>query len=1282
MLLCTIVKAQTWTDVTNYFFENPNFKDGKTNGWSVYGRPTESTDGAVYFNGGSISYLYSSANGLAAGRYKLTIYGYYRDGSATADWNRYSSGSYTGNSNAFYYLYYSNKESRASIPCASSNAQLEPLDDTDTKVGNSKYIPSNVNSAAKWFKAGFYRKTIEFVASKGDGCSVEPVCFTNDGNGQLMFGGVKLELQGEVVKHEKIEFKDEIVYLCPGLSGYNYLFTYPENVTVSRYTYSTSNKNVVTVDNYGNLRGVSVGTATITVVSNDGSGVKGSYKVVVKNPQLANKDNISLSEVLVANNGWSIDASGNYGSYVELYNSSDDFVSLDGMYVTDDKDNLKKGAINLFNNVNNTTNIISPRGYRIVSFDNYDAVFAPNMIDFKLRYEGGSLYLTDGKQIVDSVAYPQAIARTSYEKDFNTNEWVLCSYPVPNGRIDKSDYPYLYGKEQVPAPSFSETGGFFTGTKNVTLHVPEGTIVSVTTDGTLPTRYHGDMYVKDTEFEFKKSMPFRAMAYKDGYLNSDVVTTTYILKDKRYVFPIINVVTDEGHLYNDDYGLFVEGYGNGRPGNGKSYSCNWNADWNRPVNFEYITADGEYVLNQEVDMSTCGGWSRAWEPHSFKLKANKYYLGLNTMNVPFFKDKPNIRHKVLQIRNGGNDNKCRFIDPSIQEIVRNSGLNVNSQCWQPVHVFINGKYQTVLNMREPNNKHYAYSNYGYDTDEVDQFEMSPDSGYVQKSGTPDKFNEWYDLSASSADPVSWEQICKIVDIDEFINYMAVELFLANQDWPQNNVKGFRAINDGKFHFVLFDLDQSNELSESPFKAFERKRTYKFNTLYGDSRTPWKTGDVITEEIKLVTIFLNMLENDAFRKQFIDTYCVVAGSVFAAKNVNTVVDRMKTYMNSGMALSDESCTSSYSLVRSSFSSTMANTKTNYLKNFAPMKISKEITANLSTNIPEAEIYINNVKVPYGSLSGKIFDDIVLSTSAPEGYKFLGWSTFANSDITEPNISFKVAKTTARYVANWVKMTDEEMIALGKNIKPVVVNEVSASNDVYVSDYYKKADWIELYNNSEKEVNIAGLYLTDNAAKPMKYQIPSDDEKLNTIIPAYGYKVIWCDKKENIGAAIHADFKLEGEQGVVMLSKVEDDAIVYSDTLAYTQHEGTESFGRYPDAGAALYRMTKMTPGAKNICQGDIFAYMTEDKFVTGIEAIADVKKDSGISISYVGDGIVNIKSDNNLNDVAVISASGNIVYNQELSSTFETISLSSLSKGVYVIKVSDANGNTSSRKILK
>ena len=85
--------------------------------------------------------------------------------------------------------------------------------------------------------------------------------------------------------------------------------------------------------------------------------------------------------------------------------------------------------------------------------------------------------------------------------------------------------------------------------------------------------------------------------------------------------------------------------------------------------------------------------------------------------------------------------------------MQTSGIDVDVQAYQPAHEFINGEYIGVLNVREPNNKHYVYANYGWDDDEIDQWEMSPDSGYVQKCGTPDVYNELCDvLSPDAATP--------------------------------------------------------------------------------------------------------------------------------------------------------------------------------------------------------------------------------------------------------------------------------------------------------------------------------------------------------------------------------------------------------------------------------------------------------------------------------------------------------------------------------------------------
>lgn len=158
--------------------------------------------------------------------------------------------------------------------------------------------------------------------------------------------------------------------------------------------------------------------------------------------------------------------------------------------------------------------------------------------------------------------------------------------------------------------------------------------------------------------------------------------------------------------------------------------------------------------------------------------------GNKNLNYPFFAAKPFIRNRTLQIRNGGNDTRCRFKDPALQTIIQSSGIDIDGQSYQPVHEFINGKYIGVLNVREPNNKHYVYANYGWDEEEIDQFEMNPDSGYVQKCGTDEAFNTWYALSANAADEATYEEIKKLVDIDEYTNYMAMEFYLGGADWPQ------------------------------------------------------------------------------------------------------------------------------------------------------------------------------------------------------------------------------------------------------------------------------------------------------------------------------------------------------------------------------------------------------------------------------------------------------------------------------------------------------------------
>lgn len=1007
------------------------------------------------------------------------------------------------------------------------------------------------------------------------------------------------------------------------------------------------------------------------------------------------QNSLVINEIMAANVDVVMDPSFNFGSWIELYNPTNKIYRTNSLYVTDDLSDMKKSKI-----IDDRT--IKKGEFFTVWFDHWDGVFAPYQMKFKLDYNGGTIYVTDGSTVICSQEYPQAVGRVSYARTKDGgSDWAWTANPTPSASNSTSTFVGS-AQKQLAAPEFSVDGGLFTEEFEVKITSPEGAEIWYTTgffSCSTPSPDNPYSQKLDENGTFKignHSFAIRARAFKEGYLPSEVTTRTYIYKDMDYVFPIISVVTDNDYLWDYDYGIFVgNAYDyytgenlcpNGRPGNGQSGYCNWNCDWDRPANFEYITDKNEYALNQEVDMSTCGGWSRAWGPHSFKLKAAKYYMGMNSLNYQFFTDKPNLKHKVLQIRNGGNDNHCRFKDAAIQKLVRSSGLRINTQSWQPVHIFLNGQYYTVMNMREPNNKHFAYSNFGYDTDSIDQFEISPDSGYVQKEGTADKFLEWYELSENADDEATYQEICDIVDVEEYINYMAVEMFLCPNDWGRNNVKGFRNRRDGKFHFVLFDTDSAFGNSGSPFSFLVSQKNYESDYLYGIwGVTPWYTGERVRQTNKFVCTFINMLKNDDFRTKFINTLCVISGSVFDPTRAKNMIDEMAKYMNKGMQLQGESCTSTASSLKNHISSTHQTNIINSMKSYSPLglKSTSTSTLKLSSNIPDAEIFINDIKVPTGEFTGKVFKPIKIKAAAPEGYRFLGWYKTIGDALYSTDLELAITELTPRYVAKWEKMSDEDMIANGMNPTPIVINEVSASNDIFVNDLFKKADWIELYNKSDEDINIAGLYLTDNPKKPQKYQIPLDNIKLNTIIPAHGYKIVWCDKKEGAGDAIHADFKLEADSGYVALNCYEGSDIAYSDAIKYEYHDGTHSYGRYPDAGRNGYLMPKPSPGASNICGTDVMEFLAESSYDVPSDVESITIEEGLISIAYVGNGIVNIKSENgDINLINVVASSGAVVVEEKAGETFRTINLSALPKGMYVVKVCNTAGNTASLKFIR
>ena len=1162
-----------WADVTKYLVKSAAFDGNSADGWQWEnnGNCNIRVESMEFWQ--SRFHLWQKLTGLPQGHYRLSVQGYYRQGNNDNSYNAHQNGT----ENITAYMYAGNKQQTL---VSVYSYELPGYTDGSWTYWSgggwnsiAHYFPNTMESASVAFANDAYWNTVEFDADGEITIGIQNDNWASDN--WCIFDNFRLEYQVKT-KATSIGISLPAKEIMAGESVKATVSIQPAG-TMRWAKWTSSDETVATVSDDGTVTGVNPGTATITAKTIDGSSLSSSATIrVAVNPPTA--ESLVINEIMASNIDEFISPAFNFDGWVELYNPSSTSVTLGGCYVSTDMQNLKAWQLPA------NFGALPAGGYAVVWFDSND--IAPQNAPFKLDIDGGAVYISnqDGNLIAQQT-YPASMERVSYARTTDGGStWGLAAQATPGSSNTTSDF----ATDQLEAPVVDQPSQLFEGSLAVSVDIPYGCTLRYTTDGKLPTMNYGETST-DGQFNIDWTTTLRLRLFRNGWLPSRVTSRSYIYKDKDYTLPVVSVVADPDFIYSTEIGVFSKGP-NGRPGNGQDDKCNWNMNWERPVNFSYLDSDGQQVLNQDADLEMCGGWSRAWTPHSFKLKGTKEMGGVKYLPYSFFEQKPYIRNRTLQIRNGGNDNNGRFIDPAIQYMVETSGFNVDCQSYQPVHEFINGQYIGVLNVREPNNKHFVDANYGWDDDEIDQFEMSPDSGYVQKCGTPDAFIHLVDdLSPDAANAATYAEIEKLLDIDEFINYMATEFYLGSTDWPQNNVKGFRNRQDGKFRFVLFDIDFAFN-TNSPFNTFMNKEIYTFDQL-----RPASLGR-ITEQIRLVTLFKNLLQNTNFRKQFIDAFCLVGGSVLEASRAENIANQLQEVVSGPMDLEGRywDLNNSANKVRNGLGSRLGNA-INYLKNFGQMQLSgvNQITANFSANIGEAKIQLNGQDVPTASFNGKLFAPAKLRASAPEGYIFKGWKN-GSGTVVSTNEEYDISsQRNVTLTAVYEKLTDDK--ALKQAIAmPVKVNEVNAAGTVYLGETWKRADWFELYNTTDTELDVRGLYLSDDSDQPLKYQIQQSAR-----IPAGGYLVVWADGlgTNALGGQarqIHTNFKLSNKAGqqVFTVSSAEfvknnaayfnqhPDMKVFVDGLIYTAHSGTQTVGRFPDGGSQLYLMEHPTIGRTN------------------------------------------------------------------------------------------------------
>ncbi len=262
------------------------------------------------------------------------------------------------------------------------------------------------------------------------------------------------------------------------------------------------------------------GITDISVNSNKFAGGSWTY---IYDPN-AQPTSVIINEFLAANSGKTYrDEDGDDSDWIELFNAGSTPVFLDGWYLTDEPNNLRKWRI--------PGVTINPNSYLVIfaSGKNKTNITGRLHTNFKLAASGGYLALVDsfGRVISDfGASYPQQFTDVSYGRD-RIDPSIVGYFTTPTPGQPNA----VSGAGFAPEVRFSVESKTFPANApfTVTLSVPStnATIyytIGTNAPGTNSIRYTGPITITNTTI-------LRARAFEPGKFPGPITTHTYISLD-------------------------------------------------------------------------------------------------------------------------------------------------------------------------------------------------------------------------------------------------------------------------------------------------------------------------------------------------------------------------------------------------------------------------------------------------------------------------------------------------------------------------------------------------------------------------------------------------------------------------------------------------------------------------------------------------------------------------------------------------------------------------------
>ncbi len=442
---------------------------------------------------------------------------------------------------------------------------------------------------------------------------------------------------------------------------------------------------------------------------------------------------------------------------------------------------------------------------------------------------------------------------------------------------------------------FSAQGGFYDDVFSLELYnyYPQNHI-RYTTNGNRPTaqsplyieplRLNGEKYSKSNIYTIQISpedliyvpdsvqhcIVIRAAVFDENdSCVSKVMTNSYFIRSlgcNTHGLAVVSLCADSLDLFGYEQGIMVPGmlFDPINPDHTGNYYQH-GREWERLSHIEFYEYASNSGINQDCGLRTHGNLSRRHPSKGMKVYARSEY-GKKKFKYNFFNNSTMNSYKRLVFKPFAlNWHNIGIQDYICNKLALRAGLSSSDS--RPVIIYLNGEYWGVYFIQEKMDETFLESHYGINEDSCNiigdwygNVDNGSNNNFIQMM-------HWFRNTSFVEDEMYQFACDNLIDIDNFIDYMVFETFVANYDWPGNNMRCWQEGN-GKWKWLFFDGDAS--LISCNFDGFT-------NAAVFNPPADWLNYP----EAKLV--FGKLLENEHFKAAFVARVRELCNGLFLYEN---------------------------------------------------------------------------------------------------------------------------------------------------------------------------------------------------------------------------------------------------------------------------------------------------------------------------------------------------------------------------------------------------------------